>query len=48
MIDDLVNITFEIMRGYCILLLTKRTCEYFQGTWGPLGLVEQPSMVSIS
>jgi len=48
MINDLVNITFEIMRGYCILLLTRRACEYFQGSLGPLGLVEQLSMVSIS
>lgn len=44
----LVNRTFERMRGYCILLLTRKSCEYFQGGLGLLGLVEQLSMVSIS
>jgi hypothetical protein len=43
-----MNRTFEIMWGYCILLLTRKACEYFQGGLGLLGLVEQLSMVSIS
>jgi hypothetical protein len=36
------------MWGYCILLLTRKACEYFQGGLGFLGLVEQLSMVLIS
>ncbi len=36
------------MKGYCILLLTRKACEYFQGGLRLLRLVEQPSMVSIS
>jgi hypothetical protein len=31
MIDDSVNRTFEIMKGYCILLLTRKACEYPRG-----------------
>jgi len=37
-IDDSINRTFEIMKGYCILLLTRKACEYFQGGLGLLGL----------
>jgi hypothetical protein len=35
------------MKGYCILHLTRKACEYFQGGLRLLGLVK-PSMVSIS